>query len=253
VPEDRHLRPLRRRFIEARGALVLAAFDLNHRLLHRFADRPARWDLARLPWASGVEDAHLAIRAEIERYLVEHRVPDVAEMVGLTPGTPAARAAAPVDRGAWRTLVVVANGRRVDGIADHFPVTMGAFAGSPRMSTIGFSVLTAGGHIAEHADPNHGSLRYQLPLVVPGGSGDCRIRIAGEDVALQEGRSVVFDVGAFHEVWNDTDADRVLLLAETSMPLRWPLGPVNRSVQWLQRYHPSHHALATRVRALAAA
>lgn len=236
----------------AHGALVLALFDLNDACISRWggALTPVR-DPAAFPWTAEAERAGPEIRTEYERYLVGGGVvPQVAEIAGLEPGTPEAVDAAPVDRGIWRTLILLANGQWIDEVADHFPATRRALASCPHMTTVGFSVLEGRGHIAGHADPNRGALRYQLPLVVPGSPGQCRIRVVNEVIAWREGRSVLFDLAAMHEAWNDTDENRVLLMVETTLPLPVPLSVLNRFVQRQYRFHPSHRDMAERVRNL---
>ncbi len=261
LARSRHLLPvstrsgsrLRRAAVTAHGAAVLALFDLNDALISRFGGRPpAIWDPGPLAWAQDLERSRASILAEYERYREGVGTPPhVAEIAGLEPGTPEAVDAAPVEAGVWRVLILVANGRWVDEVARHFPETVAALARCPQMTTVGFSVLEAHGHIGDHADPNRGALRYQLPLVVPGHPGDCRIRVVDEVIEWREGESVLFDVNVMHEVWNDSDHDRVLLMVETVMPLRFPLSVLNRVVQHQYRYHPSHREMPDRVAALA--
>lgn len=245
--------PFRRAAVILHGAVVLALFDLNDALIHRFGGRPpAVWDPGDLPWVHDVEGARAAILAEYRRYRDQLGAPPhVAEIAGLEPGTPEAIDAAPIEAGVWRVLILLANGTWVDEVAAHFPETVAALHSCPQMTTVGFSILEAHGHIGDHADPNRGALRYQLPLVVPGRPGECRIRVVDEVIEWREGESVLFDVNVMHEVWNDSDEDRVLLMVETAMPLRFPLSVLNRFVQHQYRYHPSHREMPDRVVALA--
>ncbi len=261
LARSRHLLPvstrsgrrLRRAAVVVHGAAVLALFDLNDALISRFGGRPpAVWDPGTLGWNRDLEGARAAILAEYRRYRDEVGAPPhVAEIAGLEPGTPEAVDAAPIEAGVWRVLILVANGRWVDEVARHFPSTVQALRGCPQMTTVGFSVLEGHGHIGDHADPNRGALRYQLPLVVPGRPGDCRIRVVDQVIEWREGESVLFDVNVMHEVWNDSDEDRVLLMVETTMPLRFPLSVLNRFVQHQYRYHPSHREMPARVAELA--
>lgn len=261
LARSRHLLPvstreggrLRRAAVTVHGAAVLALFDLNDGLISRFGGRPpAVWDPDTLGWVGALEQARPAILAEYLRYRDEVGAPPhVAEIAGLEPGTPEAVDAAPVEAGVWRVLILVANGQWVDEVARHFPATVDALGECPQMTTVGFSVLEGHGHIGDHADPNRGALRYQLPLVVPGRPGDCRIRVVDEVIEWREGESVLFDVNVTHEVWNDSDEDRVLLMVETVMPLRFPLAVLNRFVQHQYRFHPSHREMPSRVAALA--
>lgn len=244
---------LRRAAVVAHGAAVLALFDLNDALISRFGgDPPAVWDAGSSPWVADVEAALTAIRGEYQRFRAAGgTAPHVAEIAGLEPGTQEAVDAAPVDRGVWRVLILVANGEWVTETSDRFPATVAALASCPQMTTVGFSILEGGGHIGDHADPNRGALRYQLPLLVPGPPGACRIRVVDEIIEWREGESVLFDVNVMHEVWNDAGEDRVLLMVETVMPLAFPLSVLNRFVQRQYRFHPSHRGMPERVRALA--
>lgn len=261
LARSRHLLPLdtradggwHRSLVVAHGALVLALFDLNDALISRWGGEPSEvWDPAAFAWVAEVEQARPAITAEYHRFRAGGAsVPHVAEIAGLQPGSQEAIDAAPNDGGAWRTLILVANGGWIDEIAEAFPATRTALAHCPQMTTVGFSVLEGHGHIDDHADPNRGALRYQLPLVVPGAAGACRIRVGERVIEWHEGASVLFDVAVMHEVWNDTDEDRVLLMVETVMPLPFPVSLLNRFVQHQYRFHPSHRAMPDRVRALA--
>jgi aspartyl/asparaginyl beta-hydroxylase (cupin superfamily) len=63
---------------------------------------------------------------------------------------------------------------------------------------------------------------------VPRDSEHCRIRVDEEVFGWEEGKCVVFDDYFEHEVWNDTDEQRVVLFFDVDRPLR-PLGRlVNR-------------------------
>ena len=57
-------------------------------------------------------------------------------------------------------------------------------------------------------------MRVHLPLLVPSG-GDCGLRVAGESRRWERGKCLIFDDAFEHEAWNDTDADRVVLLFDT--------------------------------------
>lgn len=232
--------------------MVMSLFDLNDAAITRFGgDLPAIWDPADFPWIERIEAAWTRIGEELERYLESHEsIPHVAEVAGLDPGSEAAMQSAPIDRGEWRVLILMANERWIDETARYFPILREAVRGCSQMTTVGFSALEPHSHIAEHVGTNRGALRYQLPIVVPGGVGDCRIRIGDEMVHWREGESIVFDLGALHEAWNDSDSRRVLLMIETAMPLRFPLSWLNRFTQLQYRFFPSFRQMPDRVREL---
>lgn len=72
-----------------------------------------------------------------------------------------------------------------------------------------------------------GLLTWHLGLHVPTDPEKCRMRIADELVHWRAGQSFLFDDTYPHEVWNDTDDDRVILLVQIRRPMRWPgsVGP----------------------------
>lgn len=254
VPAEDLDRPIRRRWTHLRGAAIMMLFDLNDAAITRFAgELPGIYDRADFGWVARIEAATDDIRAELERYdAAHHSLPHVSEVSGLTPGTEEAMKSAPVDQGEWRVLILLANGKWIDEVADQFPAARAAVAECPQATTIGFSALSGRAHIAQHEGTNRGALRYQLPIVVPGKPGDCRIRIGDEMVVWEKAKSVIFDLGINHEAWNDADERRVLFMIETEMPLRRPLRWLNRLVQYQFRFFPSFRQMPDRVRELEA-
>jgi ornithine lipid ester-linked acyl 2-hydroxylase len=252
VPAEDVDRPLKRRWTTVQGAVIMSLFDVNDLAISRWGgDLPSIYDPAEFAWVRRLEAATDEIRAELERYDRAHTsLPHVAEVSGLEPGTEEAMNSAPIDRGEWRVLILLANGRWIEETARHFPATKAATADCPQMTTVGFSALEAHSHIAGHVGTNRGALRFQLPIVVPGEPGECRIAIGDDMVVWEEGRSVIFDLGTWHEAWNDADSRRVLFMIETEMPLRRPLRWLNRFVQYQYRFFPSFKAMPDRVREL---
>lgn len=252
LPEEFGDRPFRRARVTAEGTAVLWLFHLNGLLIERFhGDLPDRWDPARIPWAGAVESAWPAIRREVVDYLALGAMPHTAEVSGLDPESEAGRASAPADRGSWRTVILQFFGEWVEENCVQFPGTVDALRSIPNVTSIGFTALDPHSHIAEHVGPNRGALRYQLPIVVPGAPGSCRIRVGREMVEWAEGESVLFDLSVNHEAWNDSDDVRVLLMIEVPTPLDSPLRHVNRWVQRCYRQFPSYRRLPERARELA--
>jgi beta-hydroxylase len=63
-------------------------------------------------------------------------------------------------------------------------------------------------------------VRCHLGLVVPR-EGTCEMDVDGRRVRWREGEAFVFDDSRPHEVWNDTDEERVVLLLDVRRPMRW--------------------------------
>jgi beta-hydroxylase len=93
-----------------------------------------------------------------------------------------------------------------------------------------FSILTPRSRIAAHRGVYNGVLRYHLALVVPHDPDRCSIRIGTEVRHWTDGGSMIFDDTCEHEVWNDTDEQRVVLFVDFLRELPQPLGWINRGL-----------------------
>ncbi len=236
------------------GIVVLSIVGINSSLIRRFGgDLPTRWSPSRIPWSPVIEKAYPEIRSELESYLARTAMPQTAELSGLDPETEEGRNAAPADRGIWRSLMLNSHGEIIEENAQHFPATMAAIGAAKGATSIGFSALDANSHIASHVDPNDGALRYAMPILTPGPPASSRLRIGSELVSFEAGHPVIFDISVSHEVWNDSDEPRVLLMIETQLPLRAPIRLFNRVAQSCYRFHPSYNNLPQRARSLALA
>ena len=67
---------------------------------------------------------------------------------------------------------------------------------------------------------------------------DVRMRVGDKMIYWEEGKCVIFDDTHKHEVWNDTDGIRVVLLFDVYRPLPGWLTVVNKTVLNLAYYLP---------------
>jgi hypothetical protein len=217
---------------------ALALSDLDQRMIERYAPpAPGRWPATRWPWMGAVERATPRIRAELVRYLSGEPAVHWTDDADDRPAR--GRAAMPVITGSAQAIPLFANGRWLPGTSRHFPRTMAAFHDVHPKANIGFGVLDPVSHIETYRDRNRGALQFQLPIIVPGRDGQCRLRIEDEVVVLQEAEAIVFDVTTEHEAWNDSDGLQVHLVAEVPMPFPLPLAVLNRAALHSSRWQPS--------------
>jgi beta-hydroxylase len=102
------------------------------------------------------------------------------------------------------------------------PQTARLLEGIPDLLTAFFSVLLAGSHIPRHTGPTKTILTGHLGLTVPRDSEACHMQLGDRDLTWAEGRMFIFDDMFPHEVWNDSDEDRIILLLHVKRPLRFP-------------------------------
>jgi beta-hydroxylase len=124
-------------------------------------------------------------------------------------------------------------GRKIAENCSRCPETTRLIEAIPGIKTAFFSILAPRKHLPEHRGPYSGVLRYHLGLIVPRQKEACRIRVDSEVAHWEEGRSVVFDDTYMHEVWNDTDEERVVLFVDFARPLSFPVSMLNNAVIWL--------------------
>lgn len=205
--------------VHAKVAVAGRLLALHHALLRRaHRARGGLWDAAELPWSRDLEAEWPRIRAEVDGLLGGDPLPLIEDVTGSHQG----------NSGTWRTFVLLHEGQLVAGQAERCPVTSAAVAAVPGATSAGFSLLEPGTHIPEHRGPVDGILRYHLGVVVPAPSGSARLRVAGQEVTWQEGRSLLFDDAAPHEAWNDATSDRVALVMDVDVPVPWYLRPTAR-------------------------
>ena len=123
----------------------------------------------------------------------------------------------------WRTFILYGFGVKAEKNCRRAPVTCALLEQIPNLQTAWFSILAPGYHIPAHRGVSKGIIRGHLGLIVPGEREKCRMRVGEETCVWREGEVFVFDDTFEHEVWNDTDEERVILLFDFDRPMR-PLG-----------------------------
>ncbi|KAL3816054.1 hypothetical protein ACHAXA_010359 [Cyclostephanos tholiformis] len=112
-----------------------------------------------------------------------------------------------------------------------------------------FSCLSPRTHIKPHCGPTNLRWTAHLGLVIPNSASDCRIRVRDDWYSWQVGKIFLFDDSYEHEVRNDTDDARVVLLIRLWHPQLANMASFQResilseAMAWKEeevrkRYHP---------------
>lgn len=184
-------------------------------------------DKAAFPWIPALEARWQDIRDEAVRIRAED-IPSLGD-ISFDHGRIAA------DR-RWRAFFIKGYGYRMESNARRAPVTADLLDKVPGLVTANFSVLEAGGHIPRHWGMTKGMLTYHLALKSPADRAKCRMHLEeGETTHVlhwDEGESFVFDDMFNHEVWNETDEDRYILLIQIKRPCRWRGNAIQNLFLW---------------------
>ena len=162
-----------------------------------------------------IRDEYLAVRAE--NLPSDYDVDEGDHASGLHRG------------GDWHWASFIARGERREPMWERCPQTAAALAGVPGLmegmpfAFAFFSTLQPGARIAAHTSPCNLRVRVHLPLVVPpadgtDGAARCAMRVADETRPWEPGRALIFDDAFEHEVFNDTAAERAVLLFDVWHP-----------------------------------
>lgn len=120
-----------------------------------------------------------------------------------------------------KTVAVVERVLRIGAGSGH-----GGIGASMPESSVEISLLAPGTHIKRHCGPSNHKWRLHLPLVVPTASASAaaaaaaaaRLRVSGSTLHWVEGEVLLFDDSFEHEVWNDAETTRAVLIIDLWHP-----------------------------------
>ncbi|WP_179401354.1 aspartyl/asparaginyl beta-hydroxylase domain-containing protein [Burkholderia guangdongensis] len=117
----------------------------------------------------------------------------------------------------WRMFIMQAYGQPFPRNLLRCPTVATLVAESPDVLSASLSFLAPGKHIPPHRGPFRGILRGYLVLSMPkraDGSPAAVLKIDRREYRLDEGRFLLWDDTFEHEVWNDSDEVRIVLLLD---------------------------------------
>jgi beta-hydroxylase len=129
----------------------------------------------------------------------------------------------------WKVFILFGFGQKVERNCMRCPETARLLRNVPNLQSAWFSILAPRYHIPRHRGVTKTILRAHLGLIAPKEADRCRMQVHDRTVSWQPGKLLVFDDFYSHEVWNDTDEERVVLIFDFTRPMR-PLGRLLHTV-----------------------
>jgi aspartyl/asparaginyl beta-hydroxylase (cupin superfamily) len=169
--------------------------------------------IARFPELKGLQQNHEAIKAELLEILKFGRhIPDLK-----TIHPRDARISSPE----WRNYVMRLFGHDIGMNSARCPETTRSAGSIPGVHTFLFSILSPHSAIPAHRGWAAGVVRIHYPLIVPHDAERCFIAIEGKRYNWREGEPLLFDDTRRHEVVNETEHLRAVLIIdfEPRLPL----------------------------------
>ncbi len=131
------------------------------------------------------------------------------------------------------------------------PKTSAVLDKVPRVFQAFFSVLEPGKSIPLHEGPYLGLLRYHLGVQIPERDPPMLV-LNGQQYIWKAGEAVLFDDTWPHEVHNQSDDLRAVLIIDVLRPMPWLPSLVNRAATQLILRHTYGRPIVNRVRRFAA-
>jgi aspartate beta-hydroxylase len=201
--------------------------DMINRYLHRYAgdDRPVFFDISQtIPEFNTITNHFSEIQKEYQSLI--HHKSTLPRYHDIDPGE-----AEISDRTAhnWNVYMLYLLGYQLEEAQQLCPKTCELIKTIPGLTQAFFSILDPKKSIPLHEGPYRGYLRYHLGIDIPK-ENKPKIIVNNQAHCWQEGEAVLFDDSWPHEVINESDEPRAVLIIDVLRPL--PLIPnlVNRFI-----------------------
>ncbi len=174
--------------------------------MSRYPGLPSQpwYDAAALPAAVALERAAPQIIAEFRQLDPSAFVPEAE---------PIARS------GSWDVFLLYERGRRHDERCRLFPTVTAILEQQRTIRTLAglvyFSRLAPHSRVAPHRGPTNMRVRAHLGIEIP---PECGIRVGEVSTTWHTGTCIVFDDSFPHDVWNESDRERIVLVVDLWHP-----------------------------------
>jgi beta-hydroxylase len=205
------VRKLRRKYVKRYGKRALRSLDHYLARQSLVPDQPVL-DARLFPWLAAFEADWQAVRAELE-VMLQYRdhLPRFQDI------SPDQKRISPDNK--WRVFVFYGFGYRSERNCQLCPHTAELLARVPGIQNAFFSILAPGKHIPSHRGITKGLIRCHLGLIVPADREQCVMEVGDVRCTWEEGKVLVFDDTFPHEVHNETQEERAVLLFDFPRPM----------------------------------
>lgn len=168
-------------------------------------DAPYWYDVEAQPWARRLRAEWRAIRDEYERNVRGGRDGVVPVFNPAGPSVPG-----------WRSVNFQTYLWRYHRARREYPVTVGLLDEIPGLLSAFINVLEPHSGVPPHQGDSNAIMRVHVGLNVP--EGDCALRVGPEARQCANGAVMAFCDAHDHASWNNTDAQRVVLVLDVLDP-----------------------------------
>lgn len=127
----------------------------------------------------------------------------------------------------WNVFMIYLLGYYSNEASRFCPVIMQLIPKIPNVIQVFFSILEPGKSIPLHEGPYLGYLRYHLGIEIPKDNPP-HIVVHGQPYTWKEGEAVLFDDSRPHEVRNNSQSLRAVLIIDVLRPMPWLPHKINQ-------------------------
>lgn len=113
---------------------------------------------------------------------------------------------------AWKNFYFYNFGWKKHENCDRYPNTFKILKAIPNLIFAGITVLEPKSKVLPHNGETNTTIRCHLGLKIPAPYPICGVRVGTEEHGWEEGKVLMFSDAHFHNVWNDSDERRLVLV-----------------------------------------
>lgn len=167
-------------------------------------EEPAFFDIGNKPWKLLLEQNTSAFLKELES-LIDKKEPAIIPYFNQT------LASSPL---AWTIFPLRTWNRPFTENCKKVPETMKVLDQIKGLTSCAFSILKPNTHIKPHYGDSNVMYRVHLTLKSPAPLPVTGMRVAGKEIGWENGKAFAFCDAHLHEVWNNSDQDRYVLILD---------------------------------------
>lgn len=196
---------------------------------------PAFFDISTKEWTSTLEQNYKTIAKEFEKIVLEKN----ENIVPYFNKTLANKA------GNWTVFPLYIWGKKQKENCQKCPETTKIIESFPSMTTCLFSILKPNTSIKPHFGDSNVMYRCHLTLKSPGLLPEIGMRVKEQQISWDNGKLISFCDAHEHEVWNNTDKERWVLIVdflreEFTQEQKTICSKVNATLWWQLKFQNSN-------------
>ncbi len=176
-------------------------------------ERPVYFDIDKTyPSLNQVTESFSTIRDEFDKFYAQRTLPNYHDI------DPGEKEISDATEHNWKVFLLYLTGRQTDVAKECCPKTLEILSKIPNLMQAFFSVMDPKKSVPLHEGPYLGYLRYHLGIRTPKNNPPSII-VKGQPYTWEASKAVLFDDSWPHEVINESEEPRAVLIVDVLRPM----------------------------------